>query len=231
MARSQNNRRHLIVLTDPRSPISESYRTLRTNIDFSSVDQVTQVIMVTSSGPEEGKSTVVGNLAVTYAQDNRKVLLIDADMRKPTVHRTFQLSNIAGLSSVLSRQFSPDDAIHSTEIPNLYVMTAGAIPPNPAEMLNSKSMAQMMEKLREQFDVILIDTPPVLAVTDAQLLASQSDGVLMVINTGKVKKEIALKAKETLQRVNARMLGVVLNNVKRKASEDYYYYYYASNDN
>lgn len=231
MSRSQNNRRHLIVLANSRSPISESYRSLRTNIDFSSVDQVTQVIMATSAGPEEGKSTVVGNLAVTYAQDNRNVLLIDADMRKPTVHRTFQLSNKSGLSSVLSRQSTLDEAIQKTEVPNLSVMTAGAIPPNPAEMLNSNSMSQVMSELRKQFDVILIDTPPVLAVTDAQLLASLSDGVLMVINTGKVKKEVALKAKETLERVNARMLGVVLNNVKRKAGEEYYYYYYASSDN
>lgn len=228
MSRLQNKKRHLIVNTNPRSPVSEAYRSLRTNIDFSSVDENTQVIMVTSAGPEEGKSTVVGNLAVTYAQDERRVLLIDADMRKPTGHRTFQLSNRFGLSSFLSRQNSLEDVIQDTEVPNLFVMTAGPIPPNPAEMLNSNSMTKLMELLREQFDMILIDTPPVLAVTDAQLLASKSDGVLMVINSGKVKKEIAAKAKENLLRVNARMLGVVLNNVKRKTSEEYYYYYYGN---
>ncbi|WIV20002.1 CpsD/CapB family tyrosine-protein kinase [Paenibacillus polygoni] len=228
MSRLQNKKRHLIVLTNSRSPIAEAYRSLRTNIDFSSVDQRTQVIMVTSSGPEEGKSTVVANLAVTYAQDGRKVLLIDADMRKPTGHRTFQLTNRTGLSSVLSNQSDLEEVIQQTEVPNLYIMTAGPIPPNPAEMLNSNRMKSMMQLLREQFDMILIDTPPVLAVTDAQLLASNSDGVLLVINSGKVKKDIAIKAKENLLRVNARMLGVVLNNVKRKTSEEYYYYYYGN---
>lgn len=228
MSRLQNKKRHLIVLTNPRSPIAEAYRSLRTNIDFSSVDERTQVIMVTSAGPEEGKSTVISNLAVTYAQDERKVLLIDADMRKPTGHRTFQLSNRTGLSSMLSRQSDLEEVIQETEVPNLYVMTAGPIPPNPAEMLNSNRMVNMMQLLREQFDMILIDTPPVLAVTDAQLLASNSDGVLMIINSGKVKKDIAMKAKENLLRVNARMLGVILNNVKRKTSEEYYYYYYGN---
>jgi len=228
MSRLQNNKRHLIALLNPRSPVTESYRALRTNIDFSSVDEQTRVIMVTSAGPEEGKSTVVGNLAVTYAQDERRVLLIDADMRKPTVHRTFQLSNRYGLSSFLSRQIDLENAIQESGVPNLNVMTAGPIPPNPAEMLNSNSMTKLMEQLRESYDVVLIDTPPILAVTDAQLLASKSDGVLMVINAGKVKKEVVLKAKENLTRVNARILGVVLNNVKRKASEEYYYYYYGS---
>ncbi|MBD7970563.1 CpsD/CapB family tyrosine-protein kinase [Paenibacillus gallinarum] len=228
MSRLQNKKRHLNVLTNSHSPIAEAYRSLRTNIDFSSVDEKTQVIMVTSAGPEEGKSTVISNLAVTYAQDERKVLLIDADMRKPTGHRTFQLSNRAGLSSVLSHQSDLEEVIQETEVSNLYVLTAGPIPPNPSEMLNSKRMGSMMQLLREQFDIILIDTPPVLAVTDAQLIASNSDGVLLVIHSGKVKKDIAIKAKENLLRVNARMLGVILNNVKRKASEEYYYYYYGS---
>lgn len=228
MPRSQNSKRHLITLLNPRSSVSESYRALRTNIDFSSVDTQTQIIMVTSAGPAEGKSTVVGNLAVTYAQNERSVLLIDADMRKPTVHRTFQVSNRFGLSSFLSRQVGLENAIQESEVPNLFVMTAGPIPPNPAEMLGSKSMQKLLEMLREQFEIILIDTPPVLAVTDAQLLASQSDGVLMVINAGKIKKDIATKAKENLLRVNARLLGVVLNNVKHRASEEYYYYYYGN---
>lgn len=228
MPRSQNSKRHLITLVNPRSSVSESYRALRTNIDFSSVDTQTQIIMVTSAGPAEGKSTVVGNLAVTYAQNERSVLLIDADMRKPTVHRTFQVSNRFGLSSFLSRQVGLENAIQESEVPNLFVMTAGPIPPNPAEMLGSKSMQKLLEMLREQFEIILIDTPPVLAVTDAQLLASQSDGVLMVINAGKIKKDIATKAKENLLRVNARLLGVVLNNVKHRASEEYYYYYYGN---
>lgn len=229
MSRFLNDKkRHLITLVNPRSPISESYRALRTNIEFSSVDTQTQIIMVTSAGPAEGKSTVIGNLAVAYAQNDRSVLLIDADLRKPTVHRTFQLTNRYGLSSFLSHQAGLEHVIQESEVPNLYVMTAGPIPPNPAEMLGSKSMSKLLDSLRKQFDIILIDTPPVLAVTDAQLLASQSDGAVLVINSGKVKKDIALKAKQNLDRVNARLLGVVLNNVKRKASEEYYYYYYGN---
>ena len=186
--------------------------------------------MATSAGPGEGKSSTITNLAVTYAQSERKVLLIDADMRKPTGHHTLQLSNRWGLSSYLSQQCTLQDVVHETTISNLFVITAGPIPPNPAEMLASKRMSALLEELREHFDVILIDTPPILAVTDAQIMAAKSDGVLLVIDQGKVKRDIARKAKANLDHVNARIIGTVINNVQRKAKDEAYYYYYGSGE-
>lgn len=223
-------KRQLITVSNPRSPISESYRTLRTNIDFSSIDEKLQVIMVSSAGPGEGKSTTITNLAVTFAQSERRVVLVDADLRKPTAHHTFTISNRWGLSSVISKQCSLEEAIQMSDIPNLDVLTSGAIPPNPAEMMASKKMTALIEQLREMYDIVLIDTPPLLAVTDAQIIATKSDGVILVIDQGNVKRDIAMKAVKNLENVNARMLGVVLNNVKRKASEEAYYYYYGTQD-
>ncbi|BCG60558.1 CpsD/CapB family tyrosine-protein kinase [Paenibacillus sp. URB8-2] len=228
MSQQQSKQRHLITVTNPRSTVSEAFRALRTNIDFSSVDDKIQVIMVTSSGPEEGKSTVTANLAAAYAQADKKVVLIDADMRKPTGHRTFSLSNRYGLSSLLSQQANLDEVIQGSEVPNLSIITSGPIPPNPAEMLASNRMSAVLQELRQRFDIILIDTPPLLAVTDAQIMASKSDGVIMVVSYGRVKRDIAVKAKANLDRVGGRVLGVVMNNVKRKASEGYYYYYYGN---
>ncbi|WP_139991067.1 CpsD/CapB family tyrosine-protein kinase [Paenibacillus paridis] len=224
------NKRQIITVTNPRSPISESYRALRTNIEFSSIDEQLQVLMVSSAGPGEGKSTTITNLAVTFAQSEKRVVLIDADLRKPTAHHTFSISNRYGLSSVISQQCSLEEAIQMSDIPNLDVITSGAIPPNPAEMMNSKRMTLIIEKLRQMYDIILIDTPPLLAVTDAQIVATKSDGVILVVDQGKVKREIASKAVKNLESVNAKILGVVLNNVKRKANEEAYYYYYGVQD-
>lgn len=224
------SKRQLITLLNPRSPISEAYRSLRTNIDFSSIDEKLQTIMVTSAGPGEGKSTTITNLAVTYAQSDRKVVLIDADLRKPTAHRTFALSNRWGLSSAIAQQCTIEESIQMTTIPNLDVITSGDIPPNPSEMMNSKRMTAMLEQLRSIYDIVLIDTPPLLAVTDAQIVATKCDGVIMVVDQGKVKRDIAKKAIQNLENVNARILGVVLNNVKRKSSEEAYYYYYGNQE-
>jgi len=223
------NKRQLITVLDPRSPVSESYRTLRTNLDFSSIDEKLQVLIVTSAGPGEGKSTTITNLAVTFAQSERKVVLIDCDMRKPTAHHTFTLSNRVGLSSVLSSQLKLQDVIQPSPIPNLDIITSGNIPPNPTEMIASNRMTTMLEELKQMYDMILIDTPPLLAVTDAQIAATKSDGVVLVIDQGKVKKEVALKATKSLELVKARLLGVVLNNVKRSAKDQTYYYYYGNN--
>jgi len=220
------NKRQIITLTNPRSPISESYRALRTNIEFSSIDEKLQVLMVSSAGPGEGKSTTITNLAVTFAQSEKKVVLIDADLRKPTAHHTFSISNRYGLSSIISQQCSLEEGIQITDIPNLDVITSGAIPPNPAEMMGSKRMTATIEQLRQMYDIVLIDTPPLLAVTDAQIVSTKSDGVILVVDQGKVKRDIASKAVKNLESVNARILGVVLNNVKRKANEEAYYYYY-----
>jgi capsular exopolysaccharide synthesis family protein len=227
MSQSESRRR-LITVVNPRSPVSETYRTLRTNIEFASVDEALQVIMVSSAGPGEGKSTTIANLAVAFSQSDRKVLLIDADMRKPTAHKSFQISNRFGLSSVISQQCTLQEVIQSSDIPNLDIMTSGPIPPNPAEMLASKRMTALLEELKGKFDIVLIDTPPLLAVTDAQIASTKSDGVVLVVDQGRVKRQFAQRAIQNLQNVNARILGVVLNNVKRRSNEEAYYYYYGA---
>lgn len=224
-----NKFRNIIVHSNPKSPASEAYRSLRTSIQFSSVDSDLKTIMVTSASPGEGKSTTTVNLAATYAQTENRVLLIDADLRKPTAHHSFQCSNRQGLTNVLTKQSHVNDVIIETFVPNLYLLPSGIIPPNPAELLASNRMKSLLEELKEQFDIIIVDTPPLLAVTDSQILATICDGVVLVIDSGKVKIALAQKAKENLTQVNAKILGVVINNVKRGQQDDYYYYYYYGN--
>lgn len=219
-----NSQRSLITYVDPKSPISEQYRTIRTNIEFSSVDTEIKTLMVTSPGPAEGKSTTVANLAVVFAQQAKKVLLVDTDLRKPTVHYTFNQNNTYGLTSVLSKQKALSDAVNLTDQPYLSVLTSGPIPPNPAELLGSKAMEQFLEEAKEEYDVVLFDTPPVLAVTDAQILANRTDGVLLVVYSGKTEMEEATKAKDLLTAAKGKLLGMVLNH-KKLQSSDYYYYY------
>ncbi|CAM3922688.1 CpsD/CapB family tyrosine-protein kinase [Mesobacillus zeae] len=217
-------RRKLVTSYDPKSPVSEQYRTIRTNIQFSAVDQNVQVIMVTSSGPAEGKSTTAANLAVTFAQQEKKVLIVDADLRKPTAHYTFNVTNTFGLTTVLSKQLFLADAYEETNVPNLFILSSGPIPPNPAELLGSASMDTFLEEAKQQFDIIIFDTPPVLAVTDAQILANKCDGTILVVYSGKTEINGAAKAKELLISAKAKLLGVVLNHKDLK-STDYYYYY------
>ncbi|TVY01259.1 CpsD/CapB family tyrosine-protein kinase [Cohnella terricola] len=220
----------LITENNPKSPISEGYRMLRTNIEFSTIDQKLQVLMVTSSKPSEGKSTTCANLAVAFAQADKKVLLIDADLRKPSQHHIFGKSNRKGLTTALFNPQELTSVIQSTGTDNLSVIHAGPTPPNPSELLSSKTMSSLLASTRELYDVIIIDTPPIMSVTDAQIVATQSDGVVLVIDSGKVKKEIAQKAKALLDHVNARLLGVVLNKIDRKHSDTYSYYYGVSNE-
>ncbi len=217
--------RNLISAASPKSPITEAYRTLRTNIQFASIDRELKSIMVTSTGPGEGKSTTIANLAVVLAQSDKKTLLIDADLRKPTVHHTFELQNRKGLTTYLAGKDGLEQTVQKTEIANLDIMTSGPIPPNPAELLNSKAMTKFIEEVSLKYDQVLFDTPPVIAVTDAQILASKLDGVLLVVNSGLTNKDIALKAKQQLENVKANILGVVLNNKQMKGDGQYYYYY------
>ncbi len=220
-----NTERQLITITNPKSTISEAFRTLRTNIQFASLDKDIRTLMVTSSGPAEGKSTTIANLAIVMAQSEKRVLLVDADMRKPTVHHIFRVSNRAGLTNVLIGQFSLEEMVRPTLVDGLDILTSGPIPPNPSELLASKRMSMLMSEMMDQYDMVLFDTPPVIAVTDAQILASQVDGVLLVVFYGKTPKEAALKAKNQLDNVKAKLLGVVLNN-KQIKGDNYYYYYY-----
>ena len=225
--KTASNRRNLITMVDPKSPISEQYRTIRTNIQYSTVDKNVKTLMVTSSGPGEGKSTTVANLAVTFAQQGKKVLLVDADMRKPTVHYTFNQTNTFGMTSVLTKQVSLEEAISETSVENLYVLTSGPIPPNPSELLSSKSMEQIFQTSENLFDIVLFDTPPLLAVTDAQILANRCDGTVLVVYSGKTEKDQLLKAKELLDSAQSKLLGVVVNN--KKIQDTNYYYYYGTN--
>lgn len=209
---------------NPKSPTAEQYRTIRTNIQFSSIDEEIRTLMVTSSGPSEGKSTTTANLAVVFAQQGKRVLLVDADMRKPTVHYTFSMNNAYGLTNVLTRQTELKEAIKQSKEEKLDVLTSGPIPPNPAELLSSRAMEQFFQEAKELYDVIIFDTPPVLAVTDAQVLANKCDGAVLVVSSGKTEIESAQKTKELLTNAQAKILGVVLNN-KKMDNNDYYYYY------
>ncbi|MGG0307047.1 CpsD/CapB family tyrosine-protein kinase [Priestia megaterium] len=220
-------KRRLLAHNSPKDPVAEQYRTIRTNIQFSNVDQDIKTIVVTSSGAEEGKSTTSSNLATVYAQQGLKVLLIDADLRKPTGHYTFRLENHIGLTNVLTRQSTLAQAVQESEIPHLSVLTSGPIPPNPSELLASAQMAELLKEMKEQFDMIIFDTPPILAVADAQILANQVDGTILVVSSGKTEKDAALKSKELLSNAQGKLLGVVLNN--RKVEEGNYYYYYGQN--
>ncbi|MDF2057778.1 CpsD/CapB family tyrosine-protein kinase [Priestia megaterium] len=220
-------KRRLLAHNSPKDPVAEQYRTIRTNIQFSNVDQDIKTIVVTSSGAEEGKSTTTSNLATVYAQQGLNVLLIDADLRKPTGHYTFRLENHIGLTNVLTRQSTLAQAVQESEIPHLSVLTSGPIPPNPSELLASAQMAELLKEMKKQFDMIIFDTPPILAVADAQILANQVDGTILVVSSGKTEKDAALKSKELLSNAQGKLLGVVLNN--RKVEEGNYYYYYGTN--
>ncbi|RKP53183.1 polysaccharide biosynthesis tyrosine autokinase [Cohnella endophytica] len=221
----------IIAHENPRSPISESYKMLRTNIQFTSPDKPVHSILITSPEPGAGKSTTSVNLAVTFAQEGKKVVIVDADMRNPTQHFYFAKSNRSGLSNTLAGQMPLQQCLLDTYIENLTLLPSGVIPPNPAEMLSSNRMNQLMADLKEQFDIIIVDSPPVLAVTDAQVLATKCDGVLCVLNAGKVKRQVAQKTLKRLEYVNATILGVVLNKIQYKKSDALYSYYYTNHKN
>lgn len=221
---TNNNTRHLITKLNPKSPISEQFRTLRTNLQFTSVDEPLKTILVTSAGPGAGKSITSANLAVVYAQQDKNVLLVDADMRKPTVHYTFRLANLRGLSNVLVNESTLELAVEPTDIDNLHVLSSGPIPPNPSELLASKRMEEVLTIMKQFYDVIIFDTPPTLAVTDAKVLTSIVDGSIMVIRSGQTDIEEAKVAIAMLEDTPAKFLGAVLND-REKSDSNYQYYY------
>ncbi|SHH24179.1 capsular exopolysaccharide family [Desulfosporosinus lacus DSM 15449] len=221
----------LITIEQTKSPISEAYRTLRTNVQFTDVDSETKKIMITSSGPREGKSSTVANLAVSMAQTGKCVLVVDADLRNPTQHKLFGLDNRQGLSVALVQEQDYRNYIRETAVPGVKVLTGGPIPPNPAELVGSNRMKRLIKEFSEEYDIVLIDTPPVIAVTDAAVLAQEVDGVILVLASGEVNKDYALRAKELLDKVGAKILGAVLNKADLKTGEyNYYYYYHGSDD-
>lgn len=216
----------VIAYTNPKSPISEAYRVLRTNIQFSSIDKPLKTIVVTSSGPGEGKSTTISNLAITFAQSGSKCLIIDGDLRKPKIHKLFGFNNQKGLTNVLKQHENYKSYIYNSLIDNLDVLTCGAIPPNPSELLSSNSMKLFLQQLKEDYDMIFIDAPPVGSVTDAAILSTFVDGTVLVAASGVVEIEGIKRAKELLDKVNANIIGVVLNKLDKNAQGNYYYYNY-----
>ncbi len=215
----------LVALTDPRSPASEAYRTLRTNIKFLSADTAIRTLTITSAGPEEGKSTTIANLAVSFAQSGKKVLVVDTDMRKPTMHNVFGLPNTDGVSSVLTGERTLDECLRHTGQEGLLVLTCGPLPPNPAELLESQRMTNLIEELKERFDLVLFDAPPIIAVTDASILASRVDGLLLLLGINKVTRKAARHALQLLGRAKVKVWGSVVRGV-RPDNDGYYYSYY-----
>lgn len=214
----------LTTIMEPSSVITEQIKTIRTNINFAATDHKLRTIMVTSATLGEGKSTISGNLAVEYANEGLNVLLVDADLRRPTIHKTFGLTNQVGLSSWLGRQIEDiNEAIHKT-VDNLVVMTSGPKPPNPAELLGGKMMDQFLGSVTRQLDLIIIDAPPILAVTDSQLLANKVDGTVLVVRENVAPKAAVKEAVSALKRSHATILGVVLNDVSDGHHDGYYGY-------
>ena len=207
----------------PKSIEAESYRRLRTNIEYSSFDDKYKVIVVTSSFPEEGKSTTAGNLAISMSDTEKKVLLIDCDIRKPSLHKKFKISNSKGLTELIMGRSSFDEVSYKYN-ENLTVITSGSKVPNPSELLASEVMNIFLQEARENFDYVVIDTPPVQLVTDAQILSSKADGTLLVVKAESTKKNQVASSVGLLRKVNATVMGTVLNAVKNTVEKKYNYY-------
>lgn len=228
--KSEKGRRefyHLATLLYPRGPAAEAYRTLRTNLEFAAVDEPVRTLLVTSSIPGEGKTTTAGNLAVAFAQADRRVVLVDADLRKPGIHKLFDLQNSRGLTTLLrSDEASLDDVAQVTQQENLRIVTTGPLPPNPAELLGSQRMRTVLERLAGDADLVIVDSPPLQAVADAAILSSITDGTLLVIDTGRTRRAAAERGREALAKADARVLGAALNRITARAGGEYYYYDY-----
>jgi capsular exopolysaccharide synthesis family protein len=224
--------RQLIAWLRTKAPESESYRTLRTNIQFSSVDKPVRSLLVTSSGPGEGKSTTTANLAVVLAQTGQRVIVVDTDLRRPVLHKVFGVPNNIGLTTSLlaGENVSVEGYLQPTEIETLSVLTSGPIPPNPSELLGSHRMGHLVFALTQVADIVLFDSPPVLAVTDAAVMARHVDGVLLVVDAGRTREHALAQAAGELQKTGVNLLGVALNRMDTRRGGYYYYYYYYSED-
>lgn len=219
-------RRQLIAYEQPKSSVSEQYRNVRTNIEFASVDKKIRSLIVTSANSSEGKTTTAANIAIVFAQQGKKVLLIDADLRKPALHQMLQVENVFGLTNVLTRSKTLETCVANTQIRNLNFLPCGPIPPNPAELLGANSMKDLLSEAYGMYDLVIFDTSPILPVTDAQVMANQCDASVLVVRSGSTEKDAALKAKQALDSAQGKLLGVVLNDKEQNGSE---YYYYGSN--
>lgn len=223
----------LITAAHPKNPIAEQFRTLRTNINFMAIDHPIKTLALTSANISEGKSTVTGNLAVVWAQNGQRVLLVDADLRRPTLHRTFDLDNREGLTTILTSQAKTIDLnqiIQSSGIDNLSLLPSGPTPPNPAELLNSQRMKDFLAAVKDIYDMVIIDVPPMLKVTDTQIIAHNLDAVVLVVKQGQTEKLGAKRAVELLKLAHANLLGYVMNDVVADSDSGYGYGYGYGND-
>lgn len=230
----QKNGVMLVTFAEPKHVVAEQFRTIRTNIEFAgaALDKC-QVVMFTSSAMSEGKSTVSANVAVAWAQSGKNVLLIDADLRRPTIHATFRTLNIDGVTTILTGKDTPDKVVEKSFVDNLSILTSGPVPPNPSELLNSKRMSDLLDWARNHYDIIVLDAPPVLAVSDVQVLVPKVDGVVVVARMGQTLKGDLKRTVEVLKLANARILGVV-ERIRAKHGDRGYGYGYGygySSDN
>lgn len=209
---------NLITLTDPRSATAEAMRTLRTNLMFSSVEKPVQTLLITSTASEDGKSELIANLAVTFAQSGNKTILVDADLRKPQQHTLWNIPNQQGLSTMMldDAQLATPPLVDIDTVEGLQVLPSGTPPPNPADLLSSRRMNDIIGLLKARANYILFDAPPVLAATDATVLGSKLDGILLVIRAGKTRRDHAAKARQALERVHVRILGTALTNAPKE---------------
>jgi capsular exopolysaccharide synthesis family protein len=201
----------LITLTDPRSPASEAYRALRTNLTFSSMSEPIHTLVVTSPAPEEGKSTALANLAVTLAQSGKKTIIVDCDLRRPRQHEIWDRPQTPGLTTMALESLK-EPPLAEVGVENLLLLPSGELPAYPADLLGSPQMDAIVERLRGEADMVLFDAPPIIAVTDGTLLAAKLDGVMLVLRAGGSRRDQAERAKELLEQVNVRLVGVVLTN-------------------
>lgn len=221
----------LIMDASPKSLISEAYRTIRTNIEFSSIDKEIKTILITSSEPGEGKTTTACNIGLAYAQEGKKTLIIDCDLRKPKVHKMFKISGIVGFTNIIADNLKLSEIVYPFN-ETLDILPSGTMPPNPSEILSSNKMKNFLIEASMAYERIIIDSPPINAVTDAQILSGITDGTLLIISSGKTNIESAKRAKELLLKANANILGVVLRRVKvRSGKHSYSGYYYSEEGN
>lgn len=216
----------LISMEEPKAPASEAYRMLKTNLQYFNFTDFNQVFVVTSSVTKEGKTTTTANLGITLAQSDAKVLLIDCDLRKPRLHKLFNLSNAQGLTSVFKKEKAIGEVIqHFDKVNNLDIITSGEIPPMPLELLESHAMSQILETLKDVYDYILIDAPPLLSAADACVLSKKSDGVILVVGANNSKIPEIKTAISSLQKVDAKILGTILTQVDSNKNNNYHYNY------
>lgn len=212
----------LVTITDPRSPVSEAYRSLRANLSFYSLDKPLRTLMVTSPAAGEGKSTTIANLAVTMAQSGRRTIVVDTDLRRPALHELFGGQMSPGLTDAMMAA-AGELPLQKTAVENLWLLSSGPKPPNPADLLGAERMAQIIAQLTEQADIVLFDAPPVMAAADAAILGARVDGVLLVIQAGKTRRDHSERARETLEKSRAHVVGAALTNAPKDSSMGGYY--------